>query len=270
MLTTRKITKVSRSIERIVSAALRAVRSRADLCRSAERGRAAGSLQKPASVKTMTRLAFDMHPPRIPTVYSSATLEKETSSHASGETVVSASANSAYPAHALRNRQLRSASYRKRGFAFYSTLRKFIREASTNILMSTMRNVQKKYNGKHTSKIYSTTNTLIAFLLNHKLSIYLSSTYFFLLFHIYFFFNRNMFVSIILNSLIVSMQRARSTLVSFFSLFSWRRIFLVTQERYECILFYFLVDVTCFIGTLFVRAWTMIHVETRRQVIHWE
>lgn len=46
--------------------------------------------QKPASVKTMTRLAFDMHPPRIPAVYSSATLEKETSSHASGETVVSA------------------------------------------------------------------------------------------------------------------------------------------------------------------------------------
>ena len=35
-----------------------------------------------------------MHPPHIPTAYSSTILEKETSSHASGETVASASANS--------------------------------------------------------------------------------------------------------------------------------------------------------------------------------
>lgn len=50
--------------------------------------------EAPAFINTMTRLAFDMHPPRIPAVYSSTTLEKETSSHDSGETVASASANS--------------------------------------------------------------------------------------------------------------------------------------------------------------------------------
>jgi len=38
----------------------------------------------------------------------------------------------------------------------------------------------------------------------------------------------------------------------------------MTKVRFEYILFYF---VTCFIGTLFVRAWTMIHMEIRRQVI---
>jgi len=50
-----------------------------------------------------------------------------------------------------------------------------------------------------------------------------------------------------------------------------RRMLFMTEERRAfrmCSSFYFLVGVTCSVEILFVHAYTMIHVETRRQVIH--
>lgn len=66
--------------------------------------------------------------------YSSTSLEKETSSHVSGETVVSASANSHIQHSMQRNREtVTSASCRGEGIAltFYSPIHKIIRKAST-------------------------------------------------------------------------------------------------------------------------------------------
>lgn len=82
-----------------------------------------------------------------------------------------------------------------------------------------------------------------------------------------------MLKEVILNSMIDPMRYL--TLLSYFlfSFFSCFKKNTFCDTRVSCvpnigILFYFLVVVTCFIEMLFVRAWTMIHVETRRQVIH--